>query len=490
MILNKLYKYAGKVTPCSAKDVESSYFGIGFEKLDRNLFDPEKAYDKLAAVGVKKARIQSGWARTEKEKGVYDFAWLDAIVDNLLARGMEPWMCLCYGNGLYTESAAKVFGGVGCPPIATEAERTAWQRYVTAVTEHFRGRVSWYEVWNEPDGNWCWKHGVNGAEYGEFVKLTAEAVRRGDADAKVIGGSLCIGEPGWLDQMLSTGAGKVMDALTYHAYGFDERVQPLRISVIREQLRMHGLGDLPLIQGETGSPSRDNGYGALRGGAWTEERQAKKMLRTSFLHLKQNILFTSYFSTMDMVEALNGSVDDIKTCLDYGYFGILGADFGEDGFATGEYTPKLSYYAMQAMAAVFRNKPEICTLPICDDDDPDHSWSWRIEQCCEKFSYQESICFRRPNGSAAIVYWNQNNLMTGSVDSLTAIRYLGAALPEPVRLVDLMDGSIYEPTEEARMGSGSVYRDPRDQANVPLMKRLFQVPLRDYPLALVFGDFF
>ncbi len=489
MIVNKLYRYAGKVAPRSAAEISKSFFGIGFEKLDRALFEPEKAYDKLAAVGVKKVRIQSGWARTEQEKGVYDFAWLDSIVDNLIARGMEPWMCLCYGNGLYTPAAKEVFGGVGCPPIGTEEERTAWQRYVAAVTEHFRGRITWYEVWNEPDGNWCWKHGVNGAEYGELVKLTAAAIRQGDPAAKVIGGALCMGEPGWVDSMLRTGAGQAMDALSYHAYGFEERLQPLRIGTMRSLLKAHGLEQLPLIQGETGCPSRDDGFGAMRGGAWTPERQAKMLLRTSFLHLKQNVLFTSYFSTMDMVEALNGKADDIRTCLDYGYFGILGADFDEKGIATGEYTPKPSYYAMQAMASVFREEPEICDLPICDDEE--HlSWSWRIMQNCEPFSFQQSICFRRPNGSAAIVYWSPHNPVTGSVDSLTALRYLGSTLPEPVRLVDLMDGSIYDLTEDARIGSGSVYQDPKDQTDAGVMKRIFQLPLRDYPLALVFGDFF
>ena len=54
------------------------------------------------------------------------------VVD--IARGLRPWMCLCYGNGLYDEAAAKVFGAVGCPPIKTEEQKAAWHRYVaTAV---------------------------------------------------------------------------------------------------------------------------------------------------------------------------------------------------------------------------------------------------------------------------------------------------------------------------------------------------------------------
>ncbi|MCI5676877.1 MAG: beta-glucosidase, partial [Clostridia bacterium] len=55
----------GKIKMLSAFEVKDSRLGIGFEKLDRALFDPEKAYDKVAALGVKWVRVQSGWARTE-----------------------------------------------------------------------------------------------------------------------------------------------------------------------------------------------------------------------------------------------------------------------------------------------------------------------------------------------------------------------------------------------------------------------------------------
>ena len=136
----------GVVIPKNAADIKQSKLGLGFEKLDRNVFDPEKAYDLAAATGVKWIRLQSGWARTEKEKGVYDFSWLDSIVDNLLNRGLVPWMCLCYGNGLYDEMAAKVYGAVGCPPIHTQEQRNAWKRYVSAVVKHYKGRITYYPL--------------------------------------------------------------------------------------------------------------------------------------------------------------------------------------------------------------------------------------------------------------------------------------------------------------------------------------------------------
>ena len=97
-----VYRKTGKITPVDSLHATDMRFGIGMEKLDRDVFDPSKAYDQVSGLGVKRVRLQSGWMRTEKEKGKYDFAWLDEVVDNLIKRGIEPWLCMCYGNPLYT----------------------------------------------------------------------------------------------------------------------------------------------------------------------------------------------------------------------------------------------------------------------------------------------------------------------------------------------------------------------------------------------------
>ena len=215
-------KKVGSVKPRNSNQVVKSPLGLGFEKLDRGLFKPEKAYDKVAELGVKWVRIQSGWARTEKAKGIYDFSWLDDIVDNLRRRGLEPWLCLCYGNGLYDETAAHVFGAAGCPPVKTEEQKKAWHNYVVAAARHFADRIRWFEVWNEPDGAGCWKHGVSGVEYGKFVVDTAAALRTGNPESKVIGGVSCQHRAAWVADMISTGALEVMDAYSYHSYAPDE----------------------------------------------------------------------------------------------------------------------------------------------------------------------------------------------------------------------------------------------------------------------------
>jgi len=465
-------KVVGQVKAVHSSQIKSSPIGLGFEKLDRDVFDPAKAYDKVAATGVKWIRIQSGWAKTEKQKGVYDFAWLDQIVDNLLRRGLQPWVCLCYGNGLYNEEAAKVFGCVGCPPIGSEEEKLAWSNYVTALTSRYRGKITWYEVWNEPDGKWCWKHGPNGTEYGEFVKATAAAIKTGDAAAKVIGGSTCLRDLAWLNDVLRTGAGMAMDALTYHAYSSNEVENFDRVKGLRALCHAYN-PKIEIIQGETGCQSRSDGAGALAGGAWTPERQAKNMARHMVTDLMLNVKFASYFSCMDMIEALNGKVGDKASYLDYGYFGVLGADFDENGISTGDYTPKPSYRTLQVTASVFREEWELTELPL-------EFMPWQPSSRIFRNSDDASTGilyqgFRKPNGAVALAYWKPSELLTTAYESTVCLE--SAALTAQPRLVDMVDGNVYELTEKMLKDNGRGHR------------QFINLPLRDYPLLLTFGDF-
>lgn len=209
----------GEIKPKKSCEIAHSRIGLGFEKLDRNIFDPNKAYPFVGESGVKWARLQSGWMRTEKEKGVYDFAWLDDIVDHMIAMGVEPWLCLCYGNPVYTPVAAQYFGAVGCPPIATEEERTGWANYVRATVTHFKGRIHYYEVWNEPDLTYSWKHGVNPQEFGEFTIATAKICREVDPTCEVLGFVLANKKnTEYREALCATGACDALDGITYHGY--------------------------------------------------------------------------------------------------------------------------------------------------------------------------------------------------------------------------------------------------------------------------------
>ena len=469
---------AGKLPQKTSLDISFSKIGIGFEKLDRAVFDPEKAYDKVARIGIKKIRLQSGWQRTEKEKGVYDFAWLDDIVDNLIRRGMEPWLCLCYGNPLYTPLAEVVFGAVGCPPVNTEEAMNAWINYVKTVAEHYKGRVSFYEIWNEPDCPYSWKH-VDGEEkdmlrdareYGAFSEATANAVKAVDPDARVGINIAHLHDLSFLNNALAVGdLPHAIDSVTYHNYSTNDQRRVEFIQAMRRLLDMYNPA-LTLVQGESGAQSRSDGHGAMHHYAWNPEKQTKLLLRILLQDLYCDVEFTSYFSTMDMIEALHGRVDNKASYLDFGYFGVISATFDEDGRATGNYTEKPSYYALSALCSLFEGdiKPA-----------PHLVYSREVmtsRRMAGKDCNDETIRilpFTLSDGRSALTYWNATPILTATYEGTTTIA-IHVTDPASIELIDLRDGTVYKLPEQmiVDLGSGFV--------------RLLNLPITDCPVALVY----
>ena len=449
--------------------VRSEFLGLGFEKLDRDIFDPAKAYPFLPATGVSWIRLQSGWQRTEREKGVYDFSWLDAIVDSLVGLGLRPWMCLCYGNGLYSDDAAKVFGAVGVPPIFTDEQRRAWRAYVTATVAHFRGRVAAWEVWNEPDGVWCWKHGPSGAEYGRFVIETTAAAREADPDAKVIGGSMCMWmDTPWFHDLVGSGALDDVWGFTFHQYTDDERSAIEKAHSIEAMLRPRN-PTIKIIQGESGSQSRPDGHGALRDQAWTPRKQARQLVRHAVADLLAGVEYSSFFSCLDMIEALNGASGDLASYLDYGYFGILGAEFGPDGRASGTYTPKPSYRALASLASILRGTPRRVEAPVqfCAGPAPHLGWGMHEPAGRDLLFGMLDLA----NGARGLAYWNPTPLHTVEYDGTATVVWRG--IDKAPLLANPLDGTM-EPLPESCV-----------QHLAPGVLKLCRIPLRDTPLFLL-----
>lgn len=462
----------GVIVPKASKDISKSRIGLGFEKLDRDVFDPEKAYPYVAKTGVKWARLQSGWQRTEKEKGVYDFAWLDAVVDNLLAIGVEPWLCLCYGNALYSPQAAEHFGAVGCPPIFTEGEKEGWRNYVRATVSHFKGRIQRYEVWNEPDGLWCWKHGPSGKELGEFTIDTAKCCKEADPDCKVIGFATCrTNRFHYIEELCQTGVCDYLDSISYHSYKIHDHEFEATYNYY-DGIRKQYNPAMTVIQGESGTQSRHDGAGALKGACWTPLKQAKFLLRHLMVDLACGAEFTSYFSCMDMIEALNGKVGDVNSYLDYGYFGVLGADFDENGRSTGEYTPKQSFKALQNLCSVFCEDYEQKSFP-CEVLREKSGWMWGTDIDPKDLRISG---WRKPNGARALCYWNTgSNVLAQTYEGTTTIRLMNHDAQD-LHIVDLLTGEIYEIPESM------CKRDKQ-------FTELVNIPVRDYPMLLTLGDF-
>lgn len=265
---------------------------IGCEALDRGYADYDAYKNYLDKLGMRYIRLQAGWARCEKKKGKYNFRWLDHIIDDAVARGLEPWLETSYGNPLYNGGGTAFIDG-GWP--TSEEALAAWDKWVLALAERYKGKVHTWEIWNEPDelldpyaGKVNGKHQFKPRREGAFEELvdlqirTAEIIRSVDPDAVIASCGLARLNPSLIDELVtayqSAGKEHLFNYITYHGYKYrPEDMYPL-VKKMQDVLDRHH-STIKLWQGESGAPSRANSGGALRDYQWSEISQAKWDLR-------------------------------------------------------------------------------------------------------------------------------------------------------------------------------------------------------------------
>lgn len=239
----------GSLSAASSRELANPRWSVGCECLDREYADFSAYKPYVGELGVGAARIQSGWARCEQKKGKYEFGWLDEAVDGLCEQGIRPWMCLAYGNPVY--GAQKSLGS----RIFTDEETLrAWERYVTAVARRYKGRVSEWEVWNEPN----LRGADQSAAYAELLIRTAEAVRKVDPEAVIIGFGLSRMPLGFtgrvLDIVRERGKLDLIDYVSFHPYYENPDDATPGIEALAELVASYD-SRIRLFSGESGCPA-------------------------------------------------------------------------------------------------------------------------------------------------------------------------------------------------------------------------------------------
>ena len=275
--LNKLdpgLKESGRLVVRESKDIKSSKWSVGCETMDRDYADWDSFKALLPGLGVKHARFFSGWAKTEQEKGVYDFTWLDPHIRECAAMGIKPWICISYGNPVWGSDFRL---GMRVKQVSENPEAlAAWLRYTKALVARYKDVVDEWEIWNEPFGQ--------GQEYSEFVYATAKAVREVQPEAKCLVACMA-----WWDDMKDYRAvaeklkrENALDLVKYwvvHPYdpnpdtSYRQCYEPLK------RLIAEYSPDWEVVQGEVGCPSQLEYAHAMCNNEWTEYSQAKWLLR-------------------------------------------------------------------------------------------------------------------------------------------------------------------------------------------------------------------
>ncbi len=429
-------KQIGWLATRHAKEIKSSDWSIGCETLDRDQARFSVYKDYVGELGAKHARLQSGWAKCEKQKGVYDFAWLDECVYGLAKQGVQPWMCLCYGNPIYG-SDRHLGAGIAALTQSDEA-MAAWLKYVEATVGRYKDTVRQWEIWNEPNGHGC-------GEYATLLMKSAETVKKVQPNAVILGLSLAGIDlkftKGVLEILKEHGKLGCVDYVTYHPYTRNPDSSYPDVDALKRLVESYA-PHMKLYQGENGCPSILEWTHALAQYPWTEYSQAKWLLRRM---------------AGDRVRGIPSSV---FTIIDLKYPNML-QSFGliRSNLLLEFIYKRPAYYAVQHMMGFFDDAAKPIGILEYESDSPRKLTAAGFEK----------------GGTSVVLLWYSDQVPYDELawDGIT-LTVKGAMFKNPV-YVEMITGKVYE-------------LDKCSWASVGGKTTLRQLPMWDSPVMLVERD--
>ena len=423
-------KRVGTLAPRSVKDIGSSNWTLGCEVLDRDFakFDEYKRF--LAPLGIKKIRLQAGWAKCERVRGVYDFSWLDHQVYYALEQGIMPMLETGYGNPVYPGGGGWDLAG-GFP--TSEEGLAGWDAWVDALSKHFATRVRDWAMWNEPD---IGEPKKTPEAIAAFNVRTAKIVKRNIPDSRIAGLSLAHNDPDFLEKCLKAMGEdvKLFDWIIYHGYEPAPESSYANVEMLKAVLAKYNPA-AKLRQGENGCPSEMATHFALSNIPWSEYSQAKWDMRRMLGDLGHDVE-SSVFTICDFNH--RGREINLK--------GLLRANEEKDVIAV-----KRAYYAVQNVVSVFDDTltrvvdsgfstkdNTVCTYEYAKADGARVFVFWTCAETTRKVNKEKEPLL--PAGQVVPVYERPGDSF---ITRPHTFKWTGAPLKDPV-WVDLFTGAVYE----------------------------------------------
>lgn len=201
-------------------------FGVSFdnpEYLDAATRNRE--LDSMAAMGARWVRFDIKWSDVQWH-GPTSFDWgkYDPLIDAARARGLTV-----LGNLAYSPTWARPAATTDKFGPDSDERRRAYAAFAAAAVSHFAGRVSHWELWNEPNVSMFWAPRPNAAHYALLVREAYPRMKAANADAYVLGGAtspassdgVAIDEVAFLQAVYANGGGGRFDGWSHHPYTVD-----------------------------------------------------------------------------------------------------------------------------------------------------------------------------------------------------------------------------------------------------------------------------
>ncbi len=136
----------------------------------------------MRTLGVRRIRLDVGWAQVEAEPGTFDWSRTDRLLNAADRAGLRTLAVV----GYEPRWARRVDGDGQVAPL----DAAAFARFAGRAAKRYAAKVRAWEIWNEPNTRRSWGRPVDAADYARLVAAVAPVLRSHDPRATIVVGAL------------------------------------------------------------------------------------------------------------------------------------------------------------------------------------------------------------------------------------------------------------------------------------------------------------
>lgn len=276
-------------------------FGIGSCHVNgRSVEDFQRWVPRTAEIGLRFHRsLASSWGSVEPEQGRWNWKDVDAQAAYLDQLGVR------YGALLLGTPEWNKADTPGSLPVKN---LDGWANYVSHLVSHLKGRVAFYEVWNEPP-NFTGKDQTP-EDYAKIVVAAYKAAKAADPDCQV-GLTAKSAHINYLEKVIRAGAKDHFDWISLHPYEVLDGVvdhsgmEPVFLHIVPTLRKM--LGDVNPAKRDVPVFFTELGCDAGRLGP---EVQAQGVVKAYTMSIAQGVSCVQWFEGRDGDSGPMGLIDE------------------------------------------------------------------------------------------------------------------------------------------------------------------------------------
>ena len=259
--------------PTPSEPIPATYFGFHINKLGSHNVWPD-----LSAGLLRLWDTGTCWCHLQPESNRWNWARADYYLQHV--QRFSPATQVMMTLGITPEWAAPKTGkrsytGSSTPPCDLET----WRIYVKTVGERYRGRIRYWEVWNESDYAGFYTGTIT--QMVQMARVAWEELKAIDPQNQILTPNITQAGLGWLDDYLTAGGGAYADIVSYHNYPpATPECAVAGYAAVQDIVRAHGLTRKPIWNTEGAIEAKT---------VFTEENAMGVVARTYLVQWAQGI---------------------------------------------------------------------------------------------------------------------------------------------------------------------------------------------------------